>query len=96
MKNFNPGLHTEHWRILGKQSKPKGQRLILLTDRDSLTAIKRWDTRFLQDSHRELLPKVLKDPKAQHQKEGGVVLDTASLKLVSEGEGDDIPTPSDD
>jgi hypothetical protein len=36
---------------------------------------------------------VLKDPEAQ-QKE--VVLDTASSKSVSEGEGDDIPTPSDD
>jgi hypothetical protein len=39
---------------------------------------------------------VLKDPGAHHQKEEGVVLDTASWKSVSEGEGDDIPTPSDD
>jgi hypothetical protein len=39
--NRNPGLHTEHWRVLDKQSEPKGHRLILLIDRDSLTAIKR-------------------------------------------------------
>jgi hypothetical protein len=40
--------------------------------------------------------KVLKDPEAQSQKEEWVVLNTASSKLVSEGEGDDIPTLSDD
>jgi hypothetical protein len=39
---------------------------------------------------------VLKHPEAQHQKEKGVVLDTLSAKLVADGEGNGIPTPSDD
>jgi hypothetical protein len=52
IKNLNPGLHIEHWRVLDKQSEPKGQRLILLVDRDSLTAIKRTGYKILQDSHR--------------------------------------------
>jgi hypothetical protein len=41
IKNLNPGPHTEHWRVLDKQSEPKGQRLILLIDQDSYTTIKR-------------------------------------------------------
>jgi hypothetical protein len=41
IKNLNPGLHTEHWRKLDKQPEPKGQRIILLIDRDSLSVIKR-------------------------------------------------------
>jgi hypothetical protein len=53
--NLNPGLNTEHWRVLDKQSEPKGQRLILHIDRDSYTSIRGPDTRSLQDSHRELL-----------------------------------------
>jgi hypothetical protein len=32
IKNLNPGLNTEHWRVLDKQSEPKGQRLILHID----------------------------------------------------------------
>jgi hypothetical protein len=41
IKNLNPGLHTEKWRILDKQSELKGQRLILHIDWDFLLAIKR-------------------------------------------------------
>jgi hypothetical protein len=41
IKNLNPGLNTEHWRVLDKQSEPKGQRLILFIDWDSYTSIKR-------------------------------------------------------
>jgi hypothetical protein len=44
VKNLNPGLNTEHWRVLDKQSEPKGQGLILHIDRDSYTSIKRTDT----------------------------------------------------
>jgi hypothetical protein len=40
-KNLNPGLHTKHWRMLDKQPELKGQKLILLMDQDSLSAIKR-------------------------------------------------------
>jgi hypothetical protein len=36
---------------------------------------------------------VLKDPEAQYGKKEGVVLDTASSKSVSEGEGNDNPPP---
>jgi hypothetical protein len=36
VKNLNPGLNTEHWKVLDRQSEPKGQRLILHIDRDSL------------------------------------------------------------
>jgi hypothetical protein len=27
--DLNPGLSTEHWRVLDKQPEPEGQRLIL-------------------------------------------------------------------
>jgi hypothetical protein len=37
---------------------------------------------------------VLKAPETKHQKEVGILLDTASFKSVSEGE--EVPTPSDD
>jgi hypothetical protein len=33
IKDLNPGLHTEHWRILDKQPEPEGQRSILLSYR---------------------------------------------------------------
>jgi hypothetical protein len=90
VKNFNPGHNTEHWRVLDKQSEPKGQRLILLIDQDPYTTLKRTGHKSLTGlSHGTL--KALKDPEAQH-----VMLDTASLKSVSEGEGDDLSTPSDD
>jgi hypothetical protein len=41
IKNLNPGLHMENWRMLGRQSEPKGQRLILHIDRNSLLAIQK-------------------------------------------------------
>jgi hypothetical protein len=41
VKTLNPGLNTEHWRVLDKQSEPKSQRLILHIDRDCYTSIKR-------------------------------------------------------
>jgi hypothetical protein len=41
IRPLNPGLNTENWRILDKHSEPKGQRLILYIDRDSILAIKR-------------------------------------------------------
>jgi hypothetical protein len=39
IQNLNPGLHMENWRVLGRQSEPKSQRLFLHTDRDSLGTI---------------------------------------------------------
>jgi hypothetical protein len=92
IQNLNPGLHTEHWKVLHKPSEPKGQRLILHKDRNSFAAVKRTQYKIFTGLSQGTV-KVLKDTEAQ-QKE--VILYTASLKLVSEGEGDDIPTPSDD
>jgi hypothetical protein len=34
--DLNPGLSTEHWRVLDKQPEPEGQRLILSVDRDRI------------------------------------------------------------
>jgi hypothetical protein len=76
VKNLNPGLNTEHWRVLNKQSEPKGQRLILLIDRDSYTTIKRTRHRIFTELSQGTV-KVLKDPEAQH-----VMPDTASSKSV--------------
>jgi hypothetical protein len=89
VKNLNPGLNTEHWRILDKQSEPKGQRLILHIDRDSYTSIKRIGHRIFTGLSQGTV-KVLRDPEARH-----VMPDTASSKSGSEGEGGDLPTPSD-
>jgi hypothetical protein len=33
VKSPNPGLNTEHWKVLDKQSEQKGQRLIMHIDR---------------------------------------------------------------
>jgi hypothetical protein len=38
--DLNPGLHTEHFRVLDRQPGLEGQRLILLICRDSHEAIK--------------------------------------------------------
>jgi hypothetical protein len=81
--------------ILDKQPEPKGQRPILLIDWDPFSAIKRTRHKIYTGLSQGTV-KILKDPEAQHQKEEGVVLNTASSESVSEGEGDDIHTPSDD
>jgi hypothetical protein len=39
--DLNPGLHTENWRVLDKQSESKGQRLVLFIDQDSHIIIQR-------------------------------------------------------
>jgi cytoskeletal protein RodZ len=87
IKNLNPGRHTEQWRVFYKQSEPRGQRLTLL--------IKRTGYKLLIGLSQGTV-KALKYPEAQHQNEEGVVVDTASSKSISEGEGNDIPTSSDD
>ncbi|PNF26441.1 hypothetical protein B7P43_G16453 [Cryptotermes secundus] len=82
--DLNPGLHTENWRVLNRQSESKGQRLILFIDRDSHTIIQRTGYEiFTGLSHRTA--KVLNDPEVQHQAEP--VPDTVSSNLVSEEEG---------
>jgi hypothetical protein len=40
VESLNPGLNTEHWKVLDKQSEAKGQRLIMHIDGDSLATIR--------------------------------------------------------
>jgi hypothetical protein len=68
IKNLNPGLHIEHWRVLDRQPEPKGQRLILLIDRDSLTVIKGTGYKIFTGLTQGTV-KVLRDPEAGPQKE---------------------------
>jgi hypothetical protein len=93
IKNLTPGLNTAHWKVLDKQSEPKGQRLILHIDQGSLAAIKSTGFKLFIGLLQGTV-KVLKDLEAHREEE--VMLDTTSSKSVSGGEGDDIPTPSDD
>jgi hypothetical protein len=65
-------------------------RLILFIDRDSYISIKRTGHRIFTGLSQGTV-KVLRDPEAQNRQE-----DIESSKSVSEGEGDVIPTPSDD
>jgi hypothetical protein len=89
IKDLNTGHDTEHWRVLKKETEPKGLRLILFIDRDSYISIRRTFTGFSQE-----IVEVHRDPEAPNQQE--TVPDTESSKSISEGKGDDTPTPSDD
>jgi hypothetical protein len=90
IKQLIPGLHTEYWRAFDKQPEPKGQRPILLIDRDSYNTIKQTRYNILTGLSESMI-KVLHDPEAQHQEEA--LADTASLVSESEGKGDDTPIP---
>ncbi|PNF41280.1 hypothetical protein B7P43_G01460, partial [Cryptotermes secundus] len=91
--DLNPGLHTENWRVLDKQSESKGQRLILFIDRDSYTIIQRTGYKIFTGLSQGTV-KVLDDPEVRRRAEP--VTDTVSSNSVSEEEGDDVPSPSDD
>jgi hypothetical protein len=54
----------EHWKVLNRQSEPKGQRLILHIDRDSLIAIRSTGYKIFTGLWQGTL-NVLKDPEAQ-------------------------------
>jgi hypothetical protein len=41
IKDLNPGLHMEHWRVPNRQPMLTGHRLIFLIDWDSHTIIKK-------------------------------------------------------
>jgi hypothetical protein len=77
--NLNPGLHTENWRILDKQSETKGHKLILHRDRDSFVAIKKTGYKIFTGLSQRTVT-VLTDPVAQ--KEKGAVRNTASSESV--------------
>jgi hypothetical protein len=90
IQNLNPGLHTENWMVLGRQSEPKGQRLFLHIDRDSLVTIQKSGYKIFTGLSQGIV-KVLKDP--EMQKEGGAP-SFASSGSTSEGERDGTPSPS--
>jgi hypothetical protein len=92
IKNLNPGLHMENWRVLGRQSQPKGQRLILHIDRDCIVAIQKTGYKIFTGLSQGTV-KVLRDPEVQKEK---TEPNTASSESVSEEEGDGTPTPLDD
>jgi hypothetical protein len=92
INNLNPGLHMENWRVLGVQPEPKGQRLTLRIDWDSLVIIQKTGNKIFTGLSQGIV-KVLKDPEMQKE---GSALSTASLESASEGEGDGTPTPSGD
>jgi hypothetical protein len=87
------GLRTENWRVLDEQSESKGQRFILFIDRDSRIIIQRTGYKIFRGLSQGTV-KVLDDPKVQRRAEP--VTDTVASNLVSEGEGDEIPSPPDD
>jgi hypothetical protein len=64
INNLNPGLHTENWSELGVQPEPKGQRLILHIDRDSLVTIRKTGNKIFTGLSQGIV-KVLKDPEMQ-------------------------------
>jgi hypothetical protein len=65
IQHLNPGLHTENWRVLGRQSEPKGQRLFLHIDRDSLGIIEKTGYKIFTELSQDVV-KVLKDPETQN------------------------------
>jgi hypothetical protein len=90
IQHLNPGLHTENWRVLGRQSEPMGQILFLHIDQDSLRTIQKTGYKIFMGLSQGIV-KVLKDP--EMQREGGVP-SIASSGSASEGEEDGTPSPS--
>jgi hypothetical protein len=84
IKVLNPGIHIEHWRVLDRQPEPKGQRLILLIDWDTLTVIKGTRCEIFTGLTQGTV-KVLRDPKAGPQKEQVAVSSPASSESGSGG-----------
>jgi hypothetical protein len=77
---------------MGRQSEPKGQRLILHIDRDSLVAIQKTRYKIFTGLSQGTV-KVLMDSEVQKEETAPNI---ASSDSVSEGEGDGTPIPSDD
>jgi hypothetical protein len=92
VKDLNPGLHVEHWRVLVRQPEPKGQRLILLIDQDSLTANKGTGYKIFTGLTQGTV-KVLRDPEVGPQKEQANASSPASMESGSGGKGAARPPP---
>jgi hypothetical protein len=78
--------------VLGRKSEPKGQRLFLHIDRDSLMTIQKTGYKIFTGLSQGIV-KVLKDP--EMQKEGGGP-SIASSGSAPGGEGVGTPSPSGD
>jgi hypothetical protein len=63
IKNLSPRLCNEHWRVLYRPLKSKGQRLLLLTDRDSFKVTKEISCKIFTGLPLGII-KVLSDPVA--------------------------------
>jgi hypothetical protein len=61
VKCLNPGLNTEHWKVLKEQSESKGQRRIIHINRDSLATIRNTGKKIFTGLSQGTV-KVLKDP----------------------------------
>jgi hypothetical protein len=72
----------ENWRILYKQSEPKGQTHILQKGRNSFVAVKKTGYKILTGLSQGTV-EVLKDPVTQK----GAASNTASSESVSDGRG---------
>jgi hypothetical protein len=93
VKDLNPGLHVEHWRVLVRQPELKGQRLILLIDWDSLTAIKGTGYKIFRGLTQGTV-KVLRDPEAGPQKEQATATSPESMESDPGGEEGAARPPS--
>jgi hypothetical protein len=78
--------------VLVRQPEPKGQRLILLTDWDSLTAIKGTGYKIFMGLTQGTV-KVLRDPEAEPQKEQTTTSSPASMQSGSGGKKRLDPPP---
>jgi hypothetical protein len=91
--DLNPGSSTEHWRVLDKQPDPKGQRLILLVDRDSTKGIKETGYRVFTGLS-ERISKVLHDPEDTTSRGRETAAGTSAPASGAEEGGTDTDTPS--
>jgi hypothetical protein len=63
IKGLTPWLHTGHWRVLDRLPQLRGQRLILLIDRDSLKIVKETSYKIFTGLTQGTI-KILSDPEA--------------------------------
>jgi hypothetical protein len=78
-KNLNPGLHTENWRVLSRQSEPKGQTLILHIDWYSLVDIQKTGYHIVTGLSQGTI-KVLRDPEVRKEAVPNIVPQNRCLR----------------
>jgi hypothetical protein len=81
IKVLNPGLHMEHWRVLDRQSQPKGHRLVLLVDWDFLKTIKETGYKIFTGLIQGTIM-VLRDHEERPKQEEGATVSTASSRCL--------------